>query len=395
MNSKKPGSRTVLKVVSPHPNKETKVSREAENFMAQALQLARRALGRTAPNPAVGAVIVKNGRVVGKGYHRAAGEPHAEVEAIRVAGPEAVGADLFVTLEPCNHHGRTPPCTKAILEAGIGRVWYGIDDPNPGVRGGGAKTLQDAGVEVVGHVSESRCRKINEVYVTNVTLNRPFVYLKLAMSLDGRIATRTRHSQWITSEESRRKVHRLRDKVSAIMVGVGTILADNPLLTTRLSRGNGRDPVRIVADSNLRTPKDAAIFNPLSTAQVIIATSKNPPEANEKSLTNRGASVIKTESEGKVNLKDLLNKLYGFGITSLLIEGGSGLAWGAFQERIVDRCYFFYAPLIIGGDSAPTGIGGLGVERLEEAPRIVDVKSYRIGADILLDGRVSYPDSIR
>lgn len=179
------------------------------------------------------------------------------------------------------------------------------------------------------------------------------------------------------------------------MVGVGTILADNPLLTTRLSRGNGRDPVRIVADSNLRTPKDAAIFNPLSTAQVIIATSKNPPEANEKSLTNRGASVIKTESEGKVNLKDLLNKLYGFGITSLLIEGGSGLAWGAFQERIVDRCYFFYAPLIIGGDSAPTGIGGLGVERLEEAPRIIDVKSYRIGADILLDGRVSYPDSIR
>jgi diaminohydroxyphosphoribosylaminopyrimidine deaminase / 5-amino-6-(5-phosphoribosylamino)uracil reductase len=395
MNSKKPGSRTVLKVVSPHPNEETKVSREAENFMAQALQLARRALGRTAPNPAVGAVIVKNGRVVGKGYHRAAGEPHAEVEAIRVAGPEAVGSDLFVTLEPCNHHGRTPPCTKAILEAGIERVWYGIDDPNPGVRGGGAKTLKDAGMEVVGHVSEYRCRKINEVYVTNVTLNRPFVYLKLAMSLDGRIATRTGHSQWITSEESRRKVHRLRDKVSAIMVGVGTILADNPLLTTRLSRGNGRDPVRIVADSNLRTPKDAAIFNPLSTAQVIIATSKNPPEANEKSLTNRGASVIRTEGEGKVNLKDLLNKLYGFGITSLLIEGGSGLAWGAFQERIVDRCCFFYAPLIIGGDSAPTGIGGLGVERLEEAPRIVDVKSYRIGADILLDGRVSYPDSIR
>jgi len=395
MNSKKPRSRAVLRVVSPPQNEDTRVSLETEHFMAQALKLARRALGRTAPNPAVGAVIVKNGRVVGKGYHRAAGEPHAEVEAIRVAGSDAVGADLFVTLEPCNHHGRTPPCTKAILEAGIKRVWYGIDDPNPGVRGGGAKTLQDAGVEVVGHVSESRCRKINEVYVTNVTLNRPFVYLKLAMSLDGRIATRTGDSKWITCAESRRKVHRLRDKVSAIMVGVGTILADDPMLTTRLSRGNGRDPVRIVADSNLRTPKDAAIFNPLSTAQVIIATSRNPPEEKEKSLTNRGASVIRTEGKGKVNLKDLLNKLYGFGITSLLIEGGSGLAWGAFQERIVDRCYFFYAPLIIGGDSAPTGIGGLGVERLEEAPRIVDVKSYRIGADILLDGRVSYPDLIR
>ncbi len=180
--------------------------------MSMALKLARRALGRTSPNPAVGAVLVKDGRVVGEGYHHAAGEPHAEVEAIRAAGSDARGAELFVTLEPCNHHGRTPPCTEAILEAGIKAVYYGMDDPNPGVRGGGANTLRENGVEVWGHVAENRCRRINEIYVTNVTMRRPFVFLKLAMSLDGRIATRTGDSQWITSEQSRQKVHRLRDK---------------------------------------------------------------------------------------------------------------------------------------------------------------------------------------
>lgn len=245
--------------------------------MSLALKLARRGLGRTSPNPAVGAVIVRNGKLVGKGYHRAAGEPHAEVEAIRAAGSEARGAELYVTLEPCNHHGRTPPCVEAILEAGIAKVWYGMEDPNPGVRGGGAKRLRDAGVEAVGHVFEKRCRKLNEIYLLNITQKRPFVYLKLAMSLDGRIATRTGHSQWITSEASRRKVHRLRDRVSAIMVGVETIITDNPLLTTRLPQGQGRDPIRIVADSNLRTPSDSFIFNPSSTAGVIIASRKDPP----------------------------------------------------------------------------------------------------------------------
>ena len=231
--------------------KEPKIPPEAEKFMSLAVRLARRRLGRTTPNPEVGAVLVKDGRVVGQGYHRAAGEPHAEVEAIRAAGPHARGAELFVTLEPCNHHGRTPPCTDAIREAGIRKVWYGVDDPNPGVRGGGANTLREAGIEVVGHVHEKGCRRTNEVYLTNVTLRRPFVYLKLAMSLDGRIATRTGDSQWITSEKSRRRVHRLRDRVSAIAVGIGTVIADNPSLTTRLPRGRGHDPVRIVLDSNL------------------------------------------------------------------------------------------------------------------------------------------------
>jgi diaminohydroxyphosphoribosylaminopyrimidine deaminase / 5-amino-6-(5-phosphoribosylamino)uracil reductase len=359
--------------------------------MSLALRLARRRLGRTAPNPVVGAVLVKDGRVVGEGYHRAAGEPHAEVEAIRSAGSDARGAELFVTLEPCNHHGRTPPCTSAILEAGIKKVWYGMDDPNPGVTGGGAQTLREAGIEVVGHVMETRCRRINEVYVTNVTLRRPFVYLKLAMSLDGRIATRMGESQWITSEMSRRKVHRLRDRVSAIMVGVGTILADNPSLTTRLPEGRGHDPMRIVADSHLRTPDDAKIMDLSSGTGVIIASEKDPPQEKRLRLEKLGAKVITTGGENRVDLRDLFSRLYRNGVTSVLIEGGARLAWAALDARTVDRCLFFYAPIIIGGEDAPSGIGGLGVSKLEEAPRLAEMEVTRIGPDMLVNGRVLYP----
>ncbi|MBI5569539.1 MAG: bifunctional diaminohydroxyphosphoribosylaminopyrimidine deaminase/5-amino-6-(5-phosphoribosylamino)uracil reductase RibD [Desulfomonile tiedjei] len=360
--------------------------------MSLALKLARRRLGRTSPNPVVGAVIVKNGEVVGEGYHRAAGEPHAEVEAIRAAGSQARGAELFVTLEPCNHHGRTPPCTSAILEAGIKKVWYGIDDPNPGVRGGGALTLRQAGIEVAGGVIENRCRRINEVYLTNVTLHRPFVFLKLAMSMDGRIATRTGHSQWITSDLSRRKVHRLRDRVSAIMVGVGTVLADNPSLTTRLPSRRGQDPVRIVADSRLRTPLDSALFSSSPRAGVIIATVQNPPGDQRRQLEKLGAKVIRTSGDTKVDLRDLFLKLYRGGITSVLIEGGAGLAWAALEAGAVDRCLFFYAPMIIGGREAPSGVEGAGVSRLEEAARLGDIQVSRVGPDILVNGRVLYPE---
>jgi diaminohydroxyphosphoribosylaminopyrimidine deaminase/5-amino-6-(5-phosphoribosylamino)uracil reductase len=270
-------------------------------------------------------------------------------------------------------------------------VFYGCEDPNPGVRGGGAKLLTEAGLDVVGRVIETRCRRINEVYLTNVTQRRPFVYLKLAMSLDGRIATRTGQSKWITSEQSRRRVHRLRDRVSAIMVGVQTVLADNPSLTTRLPEGKGRDPIRIVADSKLRTPIPAQIFNPDSQAGVIIATTKNPPSERKHELEDCGAKVLPTKGAQSVDLPDLLSRLYAIGITSVLIEGGAGLAWGALQAQVVDRCLFFYAPIIIGGAGAPSGVGGLGISNLDEAPRLVDVKALKVGPDILLDGRVVYP----
>ncbi len=371
--------------------KPPKASREEPKFMSRAIRLARRGLGRTSPNPMVGAVIVKEGHIVGEGFHRAPGEPHAEVEAIRASGIKTQGAELFVTLEPCNHYGRTPPCTQAIMAAGIKKVYYGIDDPNPSVIGGGAESLRKAGIEVVGQVLENRCKALNEVYLTNVTLRRPHVYLKLAMSLDGRIATRSGHSQWITSEHSRMKAHRLRDRVCAIMVGIETILADNPRLTTRLGERSGRDPIRVVADSNLRTPLDANIFNQTSPSGVIIATRDNPPSRLKARLEKKGAKVIQTASPDKVDLKDLLSTLYKMGITSLLIEGGAGLAWGALEARIVDRCLFFYAPIIIGGKSAPSGVSGIGINRLEEAPRLVEMRSSKVGPDILVEGRVVYP----
>lgn len=372
-------------------NMEANIRREAERYMSRALSLAKRGLGRTSPNPMVGAVIVKDGQIVGEGFHRAPGEPHAEVEAIKVAGDKTEGAELYVTLEPCNHYGRTPPCTLAIMAAGIKKVYYGIDDPNPTVIGGGADTLRKAGVEVVGPIIKDRCTAINEVYLTNVTLRRPFVILKLAMSLDGRIATKTGASKWITSEESRQKVHRIRDRVSAIMVGIQTVLDDNPSLTTRLKGVQGRDPIRIVADSSLRTPPDAAIFNAASPAGVIIATRKDPPTRLKARLEKKGARIVQTDSPDKVNLPDLFFQIYRMGITSVLIEGGAGLAWGALDARVVDRCSFFYAPIIIGGKSAPSGIGGAGINHLEEAPRLVNVKSLKVGPDILVEGRVQYP----
>jgi diaminohydroxyphosphoribosylaminopyrimidine deaminase/5-amino-6-(5-phosphoribosylamino)uracil reductase len=360
--------------------------------MSRALRLARQGLGRTDPNPMVGAVLVRGERVVGQGYHHAAGLPHAEVEAIRDAGERARHADLFVTLEPCNHHGRTPPCTRAIMEAGIRRVWYGMEDPNPGVSGGGAETLRAAGIEVVGKVIEDRCRRLNEVYLTHITRRRPFVFLKLAMSLDGRIATRTGHSRWITSEISRRHVHRLRDRVSAVMVGIGTLLADNPSLTTRLPRKRGRDPIRIIADSALRTPPDSAVFNPSSQAGVIIASRKDPPATRKARLEKKGARIIQTRGTKRVDLQDLFSGLYEIGITSVLIEGGAGLAWASLQAEVVDRCLFFYSPMIIGGETAPSGVGGLGISRLETAPRLMDPETRRRGPDILVSGRVAYPE---
>lgn len=374
-------------------NRDSKTHLEAEQFMARALRIARKGMGRTEPNPMVGSVVVRRGNVVGQGYHRAVGKPHAEVEAIKSAGRKARNADLFVTLEPCNHYGRTPPCTQAIREAGIKRVFYGMADPNPDVTGGGAAALRAAGLEVVGPVLEERCRRLNEVYLTNVTLHRPFVFLKLALSLDGRIATRAGQSRWITSEASRRRVHKLRDRVSAIMVGIGTVLADNPSLTTRLPGRQGRDPIRVVVDSALKTPENAALFNPLSAAKVIIGCRKGAPAAERARLEKKGALVIPTSGSTRVDLKHLLSRLYGFGITSILLEGGAELAWSALEAGVVDRCLFFYAPIIIGGKAARMGVGGTGIDRLEEAPKLKDVETLRVGPDILVSGRVQYQGS--
>jgi diaminohydroxyphosphoribosylaminopyrimidine deaminase/5-amino-6-(5-phosphoribosylamino)uracil reductase len=360
--------------------------------MSIALGLARKGLGRTAPNPMVGAVLVRDGEIVGRGYHRAAGKPHAEVEAILDAGHMAKGSDLYVTLEPCNHHGRTPPCSQAILEAGVNRVFIGMPDPNPSVKGGGAQTLREAGIEVHGPVLEARCKALNEVFIKNALHSRPFVYLKLAMTLDGRIATRGGDSQWITSEQARLDGRRLRERVSAIMVGAGTILADNPSLTSRLPNRKARDPIRIVADSNLRTPMDSRIFNPLSQAGVIIASKKDPPRKRVQALSGKGARIIRTKGADRVDLDHLMESLYSESITSLLLEGGAELAWSSLDAGIVDKCVFYYAPKIVGGRDAALGVGGAGVERLEDAILLRDISFKRIGPDMKIIGRVCKPD---
>lgn len=366
-------------------------SPDAERFMTEALNLARKGWGRTGPNPMVGAVIVRRGTIVGVGYHKAAGEPHAEVEALNAAGALAHDADLYVNLEPCNHFGRTPPCTRALIEARIARVIYGADDPNPGVEGGGAEALRKAGVQVVGGVLAEECRTLNEVFFTHIVLKRPFVYLKLAMTLDGRIATRRGESKWITSEESRDRVHRLRDSVSAVMVGIGTLVADDPALTVRLPIGEGRNPIRVVADSRLKTPLAAEIFNPSSPGSVIIACAANPPTRKRAALEAKGATVIPTIGKPRVDLVDLCGRLYEAGVTSLLVEGGADLAWGCLEARIVDRCLFFYAPLMVGGANSRPGIAGLGAGRLDEAPRLTDVITGESGPDLFVTGRVAYP----
>lgn len=364
---------------------------EAQNYMTLALNLAKRGLGRTEPNPMVGAVLVRNGAIVGKGYHRAAGHPHAEVEAIVSAGQKAEGADLYVTLEPCNHHGKTPPCSEAILKAGIKRVFFGMADPNPSVKGGGAQALAGAGLEVHGPILEERCRALNEVFLKNVNHSRPFVTLKMAMSLDGKIATRSGHSQWITSQESRLDGHRLRDRVSAIMIGVGTLLSDNPSLTTRLPNKKGRDPIRIVVDSQLRTPPDSNIFNRDSKARVIIACGKSPSPERAGLLEAQGATIIETRGGEKVDLDQLMDLLYEASITSLLIEGGATIAWAGLNAGLVDRCVFYYAPKIIGGAKAPTGVGGEGVDRLDEAILLEEIKMRRVGPDLRVTGRIRQP----
>lgn len=347
-------------------------------FMRLALRLGRRGLGRTSPNPPVGAVVVRDGRVVGKGYHRVAGAPHAEVEALRQAGPRARGATLYVTLEPCNHHGRTPPCTEAVLAAGIRRVVLGVLDPNPHVSGGGARRLAEAGVEVVAGVEADACAELIEGFAKRSTTGLPFVTLKLAASADGRIATADGESRWITSEQSRRLVHRLRDYNDAVVVGAGTVATDDPRLTCRL-RG-GRDPLRVIIDGALRVPPNAQVVQPeMASGTVVFTARRNARRARE--LRRRGVRVVELPAQGgRLSLARVLEMLAAEGISSVLCEGGATLAAGLLREGLVDRALFFYAPKLLGGDGVPM-IGALGVRRMVEALPLGRLRLRRVGPD--------------
>lgn len=358
----------------------------AEAFMRAALAEARRGLGRTSPNPAVGAVVVKGGRVIARGHHARAGGPHAEVVALRAAGARARGADLYTTLEPCDHHGRTPPCSLAVLCAGIRRVLVGSSDPNPLVNGRGIRRLREAGIEVVEDVLREECDALNAHWFKFIRERRPYVTLKAAVTLDGRIATRTGDSRWVTGPEARRWVHELRDRVDAVLVGAGTALADDPRLTTRLPGGRGRDPIRVVLDTDLSLPSRLRLFRMRSAAPTIVA--------HASSRTGRPglrAELLRCRrGKGGVDLGDLLARLAARGVTHLLVEGGAEVLARFLAEGLADRVAVFVAPRIVGADGVPL-VASAGPERMEDTLRLADVRVERLGEDVLVEGRPVAP----
>lgn len=358
-----------------------------ERFMRQALVLARKGVGKTSPNPAVGCVVVRDGAVIGTGWHHKAGTPHAEVHALAEAGAQALGSDVYVTLEPCSHFGRTPPCADALVAARVGRVFVGMIDPNPKVSGRGIARLREAGIPVVCGILEDACRAINLPFVKRVTTGLPFVTLKSAMTLDGKIATASGDSRWVTGEPARRQVHRLRAVSDAVMVGVGTAIADDPQLTSRIP--GGRDPLRVIVDSGLRLPLDSRLLGLDSHAVTLLATVSQDGERIAQ-LRDRGAEVLVcAERAGRVDLHDLLARLGGRGIQSILLEGGAELAGAMLRQRLIDRCLFFYAPKLVGGE----GFGlfcGAGAGRMADAVPLQRIGIRRIGTDILIEGEPDY-----
>jgi diaminohydroxyphosphoribosylaminopyrimidine deaminase/5-amino-6-(5-phosphoribosylamino)uracil reductase len=357
------------------------------SHMKLALRLAAKGAGWVSPNPMVGAVVVKDGQVVGKGYHRRAGLPHAEVEALRTAGEAARGADLYVTLEPCNHQGRTPPCTQAILASGVRRVIIASRDPNPQVTGGGADFLNEQGMDITMGLLEAEARQLNEAWFHWVQTGRPWVMAKAACSLDGRIATASGESQWLTGEVARAYGHRLRHQVDAILVGVGTVLADNPQLTARLPRGLSRDPIRIVLDSHLRVPLNSKLVQFNSPAPTWVATTRQAPPVTVRALEDCGVQVmVLPADDGRVSLPALLQILGERQVQSVLVEGGAETLGAFFDQRLVHQFNFFYAPKILGGLKAPAIVGGQGVAHLGEAHIARNLSIHRLGVDLLVSG---------
>ncbi len=354
-------------------------------YMRLALELAAKARGRTSPNPMVGAVVVRDGRIIGRGFHPRAGEPHAEIFALSAAGEAAKGATMYVSLEPCCHQGRTGPCTEALIRAGVDRVVVAMRDPNPLVGGKGIERLREAGIEVVEGVLEKEARRLNEVFVKYVTRRLPFIVLKAAISLDGKIAAHTGDSRWITGPESREYGHRLRDTYDAILVGAGTVRKDNPSLTTRLPEG-GRDPVRIVLDSRGSISPSSRVIQQDSDAPTIVAVTGRARDADLQALEDAGAIVIVAGDGPRVDLQLLMRELVQREITSVLVEGGGEVHASFLAEGLPDKLVWFIAPKIIGGTGAPGPVGGSGIERMAEAPVLEELVVKRLGPDICVEG---------
>ncbi|HSQ88136.1 bifunctional diaminohydroxyphosphoribosylaminopyrimidine deaminase/5-amino-6-(5-phosphoribosylamino)uracil reductase RibD [Romboutsia sp.] len=362
-----------------------------KTYMKLALELAKIGNGKVNPNPMVGAVIVKDNKVIGKGYHQEYGQNHAEVNAINSATEDISGSTMYVTLEPCSHYGKTPPCVEKIIESNVSKVVIASLDPNPLVSGNGVKKLIDAGIEVVTGVLDDENKKLNEVFMKYIVDKKPFVIMKVAMSLDGKIATSSGESKWISCEESRKEVHKLRNIVMGILVGVDTVIKDNPKLTARLE--NGKNPIRIIVDSNLRIPIDSNVIQNIKEARSIVVTTNKAIKDKVKTLENKGVEVlIVNEKEGRVDLKDMIDKLGKLNIDSILLEGGSTLNFSALNEKIVDKIQVYIAPKIIGGTDSKTPVGGEGIRHLKDAFKLKDITSKTIGEDILIEGYIKGDD---
>jgi diaminohydroxyphosphoribosylaminopyrimidine deaminase/5-amino-6-(5-phosphoribosylamino)uracil reductase len=365
-----------------------------EEYMRSALALARKGLGRVSPNPMVGALVVRRGRVIASGYHRAFGGPHAEVYALRRAGERARGADLYVTLEPCSHHGKTPPCVERVIESGIKRIFVGQVDPNPAVRGRGVRRLRAAGIEVVTGILRAESTELNAAFNKHITTGQPLVTLKAAMTLDGKIATRSGDSKWISCEQSRRLVHRTRANVDAVMVGIGTVADDDPQLNVRFGSKSARDPLRIVVDSSLRIKQASKLLQPgLIGGTLIVCGTEAAASVKAEKLRKRGAEVIGCRMRGgRIDLAVLMRVLGSRGIAHIMLEGGATLIGDALRAGIVDRVMFFYAPKILGSSDALGMAAGRGPAAIAGCMHLKDMHVRTIGCDILVEGRVHYGD---
>lgn len=381
-------------MASPNGDRDADAMTSPDNdraWMRDALALGDRARGRVSPNPAVGALLVRDGEVVGRGWTRPPGGPHAEVVSLAEAGERACGATLYVTLEPCSHHGRTPPCADAVISAGVARVVAAIADPHPLVAGGGLDRLRAAGIDVEVGVEAAAAREAHAPFLHRLATGRPLVTAKYAATLDGRIATSTGESRWITGEDARLEAHRLRDRIAAIAVGAGTVVADDPLLTTRIPDAGHElhHPLRVVVDGRGRSPVSARIFDPALPGRTIVLTSDSSALPWRRDLGARGIELVTLGPGPRLPVAAILAHLGERGIDSLLVEGGGDLLGGFFDAGAVDRVVAFVAPVIVGGAGAPGPVAGTGVAALRSAPRLAAVQVRRIGDDIVIDGRIA------
>ena len=357
-----------------------------ELYMKRAINLAKKGSGHTSPNPLVGAVIVKDNKIIGEGYHEYYGGNHAEVNAIENATKDVEGSTIYVTLEPCSHFGKTPPCAKKIVESKFAKVVIGMTDPNPLVSGRGIRIIEEAGIEVVAGVLEEDVKELNEIFIKYILTEKPFCYMKYAMTLDGKIASWSGDSKWITSEKSRKYVHHIRQQVSAIMVGIGTVLADDPSLTTRRGGEVDKDAIRVIIDTRCRIPLDARVLNLDSSVRTIIATGSSCEEKLE-ALREKGAEIITTPlKENRIDIEWLFEELGRMGIDSVLLEGGATLNYSALDAGVVDKVMAFVAPKLIGGQNAKTPVEGEGIAYVRNAVKLKDLDIKRFDEDILITG---------